>query len=284
MTIDRSEQNAAVIGHPIAHSRSPMIHNYWRKLHGVGGLYRRADVPPAEIARYLAQFGETGLVGANVTVPHKEAAYAASVDLDAAARAIGAVNTLVYTEGGLHGRNTDAHGFIANLDDRLPGWDAAIRPLMLLGAGGAARAVLHGLLTRGFDRIYVVNRTLDRAEALRRDFGAAIAPLRWDDLGGRLGDCGLLVNSTSLGMTGKPPLDIDLAPAGADLLVNDLVYAPLETPLLAAARRRGLRAADGLGMLLHQAAPAFAAWHGVMPAVTPELRAMVEADLYPVKA
>jgi len=272
-------RRAAVIGHPVAHSRSPLIHGYWLRQHGIDGEYGLRDVAPEAIEGFLADFAASGLVGANVTVPHKEAAFRAATDRDPVAQALGAVNTLWLEEDRLHGANTDVHGFLANLDAAEPDWARALGEAVVLGAGGAARAVVYGLVSRGLDRVVVANRTRARAEALRDQFGPAVLPVDWRDLAGRLNGCRLLVNTTSLGMKGQPPLDIDLAALSPDALVTDIVYVPLETPLLKAAKARGLATVDGLGMLLHQAVPGFERWFGVRPQVTPELRALVLADL-----
>jgi shikimate dehydrogenase len=269
---------ACIIGWPAGHSRSPLIHNYWIKQHGIAGEYRKEAVPPEEFAAFLAGLAERGYVGANVTIPHKEAALALSTP-DARANAVGAANTLWRDGGTLRSTNTDVEGFIGNLDASAPGWDRGLQDAVVLGAGGSARAVLFGLIERGVPRIHLVNRTLDRAQALARRFGAAVAPAPWDEAGALLGKAGLLVNSTSLGMMGQPPLAIDVARLPVNAVVADLVYVPLVTPLLAAARARGLATGDGLGMLLHQAVRGFSLWFGVKPAVTPELRALVEADL-----
>jgi shikimate dehydrogenase len=269
---------ACIIGWPVGHSRSPLIHNYWIRQHGIAGEYRKETVPPQEFAAFLASLGERGYVGANVTIPHKEAALALSTP-DARANAVGAANTLWCDGAVLRSTNTDVEGFLGNLDAAAPGWDRGLQRVVVLGAGGSARALLFGLIERGVPRIHLVNRTLDRAQALAQRFGAAVVPSPWDEAGALLGGAGLLVNSTSLGMKGQPPLDIDVALLPANAVVADLVYVPLVTPLLAAARARGLATADGLGMLLHQAVRGFSLWFGVKPTVTPELRALVEADL-----
>ncbi len=272
-------RHVAIIGHPVAHSRSPLIHGYWLKQHGIDGAYDRCDIAPEAIDGFLADFPASGLVGANVTVPHKEAAFRAASRLDPVAAALGAVNTLWREEGRLHGANTDVPGFLANLDAAEPEWARALGEAVVLGAGGASRAVVYGLLERGIDRVVVANRTLARAEALRDQFGPRVLPVAWRDLAGRLNGCRLLVNTTSLGMKGQPPLDIELSSLSPDAVVTDIVYVPLETPLLAAAKARGLKTVDGLGMLLHQAVPGFERWFGVRPQVTVELRNLVLADL-----
>ncbi|MCJ8144431.1 shikimate dehydrogenase [Ancylobacter sp. A5.8] len=277
--MSETTRRAGIIGHPVAHSRSPLIHGYWLEKHGIDGAYSRLDVAPEAIDAFLSDFKASGLVGANVTVPHKEAAFRAAVELDPVAAALGAVNTLWLEDGRLHGANTDVHGFLANLDAAEPDWARSLGEAVVLGAGGASRAIVHGLLERGVGRVAVVNRTLGRAEALREQFGMRVHPVAWRDLPGRLAGCRLLVNTTSLGMKGQPPLDIDLSPLSPDALVSDAVYVPLETPLLRAAKAQGLATVDGLGMLLHQAVPGFERWFGVRPQVTPELRALALADL-----
>ena len=269
---------ACVIGWPVGHSRSPLIHGYWIKLHGLAAEYRREEIPPQAFPDFIAHLSAHGYVGANITLPHKEAALAAS-EPDDRARAVGAANTLWLDGGHLLSTNTDVEGFSANLDASVPGWDSGADEALVLGAGGSARAVVYGLIERGFERIHVVNRTPERAQALQARFGAAIQPAHWSALPHLLARAGLLVNTTSLGMTGQPPLEIELARLHRDAVVADLVYAPLQTALLAAARARGLATADGLGMLLHQAVRGFQLWFGVRPQVTAELRALVEADL-----
>jgi shikimate dehydrogenase len=269
---------ACIIGWPVGHSRSPIIHNYWIRQHGIAGDYRKEVVSPEEFPTFLAGLSDRSYVGANVTIPHKEAALALSVP-DERARAVGAANTLWRDGATLRSTNTDVEGFLGNLDASAPGWDRDLQSALVLGAGGSARAVLFGLIERGVSRIHLVNRTMDRAQALAQRFGAAVVPARWEETHALLGGAGLLVNSTSLGMKGQPPLTVDLARLPANAVVADLVYVPLVTPLLAAARARGLATADGLGMLLHQAVRGFSLWFGVKPVVTPELRALVEADL-----
>jgi shikimate dehydrogenase len=272
-------RKACVIGWPIKHSRSPVIHRFWLRELGIEGDYVVQPVEPERAAMFFARFAESGYVGGNVTVPHKETAYAAVTRREPAARAIGAVNTLWLEDGALVGTNTDATGFLANLDQAAPGWDRAGGTALVLGAGGAARAIVFALTTRGFARIHVVNRTAARAAALAERFGATVLPAEPEALPALLAEADVLVNTTSLGMEGQPPLEIDLAPLKGSAVVNDLVYVPLTTPLLAAARARGLVAVDGLGMLLHQAAPGFERWFGAKPEVTAALRAAVLADL-----
>ena len=269
---------ACIIGWPVEHSRSPLIHNYWLKHYGIAGDYRRELVPREELAAFLGSLAARGYIGANVTVPHKEAALALSKP-DERARAVGAVNTLWFDGDVLRSTNTDVEGFLDNLDACAPRWDGDGGKAVVLGAGGAARAVTYGLLTRGVERITVVNRTPSRAEILRQDFGVRVQVARWDGMDAALADAALLVNTTTLGMHGQPDLAIDLAPLPSHAIVADLVYVPALTPLLAAAKARGLGTADGLGMLLHQAVRGFALWFGTKPDITAQLRALVEADL-----
>jgi shikimate dehydrogenase len=271
--------SAFVCGHPIAHSRSPIIHGWWLAQHGLKGSYRAIDVAPQDLPAFLAEIRAGAYAGGNVTVPHKEAAFRSVDRLDAAAEAIGAVNTLWMEDGRLCGGNTDAYGFVANLDDRLPGWDGADGIAMVLGAGGASRAVLHALTGRGFRDIRIVNRTRERAERLASAFGSSFSALALDRAEDAMRDVSLLVNTTSAGMHDEPALELGLDALRPDAVVTDIVYVPLETPLLRAARARGLRTVDGLGMLLHQAVPGFERWFGVRPSVTPDLRALIEADL-----
>lgn len=271
-------KRACVIGYPVSHSRSPLVHGFWLREYGIDGRYDRAEVPPHELAEFIAALESRGYVGANVTVPHKEAVFRLARVEDPVAQALGAVNTLWLEGGRMHGMNTDVAGFLANLDESRPGWDRSLAKAVVLGAGGAARAVIYGLLQRGAAKIVVVNRTLERARELRVRFKERVAITDWNDETALVQAC-LLVNTTSLGMTGQPALFVDLSPLPADALVTDLVYTPLETPLLAAAKARGLTTADGLGMLLHQAVPGFERWFGVRPKVTKALRDHVLSDL-----
>ncbi|WP_334175637.1 shikimate dehydrogenase [Pseudoxanthobacter sp.] len=287
---DRSENRpiprAGVIGWPVAHSRSPVIHGHWLARYGLQGRYDRIAVDPAEAEAFFAGFRDSGLAGANVTVPYKEAAAKACDVLDPLAEALGAVNTLWIEDGRLNGTNTDVTGFLANLDAEAPGWDAGGGAAVVLGAGGAARAVVYGLAARGFAPVHVVNRTRARAEAVAalakgRDGHSVGRAHGFDELPQLLARARVLVNTTSLGMAGSGPLDVDLSPLPHDALVTDIVYVPLETPLLAAARLRGNPVAGGLGMLLHQAAPGFARWFGVFPEVDEALYEAVIATLPP---
>jgi shikimate dehydrogenase len=277
MTAETQARAACLIGWPAAHSRSPLIHHYWLRMLGIEGGYSIEAVPPEGFAEFVLHLSTHGFVGANVTIPHKERALALSVP-DARARAVGAANTLWYEGGELRSTNTDIEGFIDNLDACAPGWEATTDALVL-GAGGSSRAVVFGLIERGVKRVHLANRTLARAQALADQFGASVQPVSWDAIEDLLPRAGLLVNTTSLGMHGQPALDIDAGLLPSHAVVADLVYVPLQTPLLAAARARGLKTADGLGMLLHQAVRGFELWFGQRPEVTPELRALVEADL-----
>ncbi|MGA6942700.1 MAG: shikimate dehydrogenase [Pseudolabrys sp.] len=273
----KEQKAVCVIAWPAGHSRSPLIHNYWIKQHKLDAEYRREAVPPDKFAEFVTHLHEHGYIGANITVPHKEPALKLS-EPDERARAVGAANALWYKDGRLRSTNTDVEGFLANLDAVTPGWDRGLSTAVVLGAGGGARAVVYALVTREVGRIYVINRTKEKAQALRKKFGSAVQVAGWDETTGLLGGAGLLVNTTTLGMVGQPPLYFNLR-CPASMVVADIVYAPLVTGLLASARARGLRSADGLGMLLHQAVRGFELWFGIRPEVTPELRALVEADL-----
>ena len=272
-------RRAFVVGHPIAHSRSPMIHGHWLREHNITGSYEAVDIAPAEFAGFLSgQIGPAGFIGGNVTIPHKEAAFVRVGKRDEAATRIGAVNTVWTEDGVLHGSNTDAYGFAANLDQNAPGWDSG-KIAVVLGAGGASRAILYALQGRDFTEIRLVNRTVSRARELAAHFGGGISP---HDLGAAdelVGDASLIVNTTALGMHGFDDLPLNVSAIADGALVTDIVYVPLETTLLAAARQRGLRTVDGLGMLLHQAVPGFERWFGVKPSVTNDLRALIVADI-----
>jgi shikimate dehydrogenase len=275
--MNATTKRACVIGWPIEHSRSPLIHNYWIKQYKLDAEYGREAVKPEELPGFVRSLRERGYVGCNVTLPHKEAVFALTAP-DDRAEAVGAANTLFYAGDALRSTNTDVEGFLGNLDQATPAWDRGLETVVVLGAGGGAKAVVFALLTREVRRIYLVNRTPARAEVLRRKFGAAVRLANWDELTGLLGGAGLLVNTTSLGMAGQPALEVNLR-SPPSLVVSDIVYSPLETALLKLARDRGLRTADGLGMLLHQAVRGFQLWFGVRPEVTRELRALVEEDL-----
>jgi shikimate dehydrogenase len=274
--------SAYVIGWPIRHSRSPIIHGYWLKQHNISGSYEKMEVAPENLAAFISGLGRD-FAGCNVTVPHKEKVLALVDDIAETARAVGAVNTIWFEDGKRRGMNTDVAGFLDNLDQETPGWDRAPLNAVVLGAGGAARAVVYGLLQRGASGITIVNRSPDRAEELARDLapdlGVVPKAAGFGDLPTLLPTATLLVNATSLGMDGKPGLDISIQGLNPEAVVTDLVYVPLRTKLLEDAAASGNRTADGLGMLLHQAVPGFEKWFGVRPKVTPELRRLVEADL-----
>ena len=277
MTTAKKPPAACLIGWPAAHSRSPLIHHYWLRTLGIEGGYIIEAVPPDEFQDFIFRLSLRGFVGANVTRPHKERALALSKP-DDRARAVGAANTLWYDQGELRSTNTDVEGFINNLDASASGWDQA-EDALVLGAGGSARAVVFGLLERGIKRVHLANRTGERSRALSDQFGARVLPVAWDAIPDLLPRAGLLVNTTSLGMQGQPALELDIGLLPSHAVVTDLVYVPLQTPLLEASRQRGLKTADGLGMLLHQAVRGFELWFGRRPEVTAELRALVEADL-----
>ena len=273
---------ACVIGWPVRHSRSPMVHRHWLDAMGLKGSYEHAEVMPNDFPGFVGSLAAHGFVGGNVTIPFKEEAFRLCHATTAVAAGLGAVNTVWLAGGQLLGDNTDVAGFLANLDEAAPGWSDRLRKVVVLGAGGAARAVLQGLAERGTERLVLVNRTRARAQRLRDAqpmLGTRIEDAEWTGLTDATAGADLLVNTTSLGMRGQPALDIDLARLPARACVADLVYVPLDTPLLCAARKRGLRAIDGLGMLLHQAVPGFERWFGVRPRVTPELRRLVAADI-----
>jgi shikimate dehydrogenase len=268
---------ACLIGWPAAHSRSPLIHHYWLRKLGIDGGYVIEAVPPDELQDFVFRLALRGFVGANVTIPHKERVLKLSKP-DARARAVGAANTLWFADGELCSTNTDVEGFLNNLDATAPGWEGA-EEVLVLGAGGAARAVVFGMLERGIKRVHLANRTRTRADALAGQFGDKVFPVAWEAFGDLLPRAKLLVNTTSLGMHGQGALDLDVGKLPLDAVVSDFVYVPLDTPLLSAAKARGLKTADGLGMLLHQAVRGFELWFGQRPQVTAELRALVEADL-----
>lgn len=269
---------AGVLGWPVGHSLSPRLHGYWLEHHRIDGAYVPLPVRPEDLAQVVPALARLGFAGFNVTLPHKQAVAELIESVDEEARRIGAVNTVVVdADGCLAGSNTDAFGFIENLRAGAPGWRAEAGPAVVLGAGGAARAVLVALIEAGAGEIRLANRSLGRAQALAAAAGAAVRVVPWTERAAALEGAMLLVNATSLGMTGQPPLELALDALPAAAVVNDIVYAPLETPLLANARRRGHPAVDGLGMLLHQGRPGFAAWFGVMPEVSDELRAFVLA-------
>lgn len=271
---------AFVIGHPINHSRSPLIHRTWLAEHGIDGSYEPIDVPPDALPAFFDRLRSGEFAGGNVTIPHKQAVFALCDEVDPLARTIGAVNTLVVRDGKVLGSNTDYLGFLGNLDAGAPQWERSAQPAIVLGAGGAARAILVALQNRQIP-VHLLNRTLATAESLAADIGGAITPGALSDFNALAPAAGLVVNTTSIGLHGTRFEGFDLGRLPDNALVTDIVYVPLLTPLLADAKVRGLRTVDGLGMLLHQAVPGFAAWFGVTPQVTPALRRAVEASLEP---
>lgn len=271
--------SAAVIGWPIEHSRSPLIHGHWLERYRLPGTYTKIAVKPEDVLAFVRSLDEQGLAGCNVTLPHKESVFAAADVRDSSAIAVGAANTLWLDGGKLHAANTDTYGFMRHLDLSAPRWAERDRPALLLGAGGAARGIVHGLLQAGVGEIRIANRTLARAEDVAAHFGQHVRPVPWSEAHEAARDVGLLVNTTSLGMAKTGPLDFDVAVLRSDATVADIVYVPLETELLRASRARGLVAVDGLGMLLHQAVPGFHKWFGVEPDVTVELRDILVRDI-----
>ena len=279
MILTGAARLAGVMGWPVAHSRSPRIHGYWLEQKGIDGAYLPLAVRPEALGAALAALPALGFRGCNLTAPHKEAALARMASLSATARRIGAVNTVtVGDDGALRGDNTDGFGFISHLRQEAPAWQPDL-PVAMLGAGGAARAVVDALSAAGVTEIRVANRSPERAAALAAAAGDTVRPLPWEERAAALDGCGLLVNTTQLGQVDKPALDLDLGRLPSEAVVYDLVYAPLETDLLKAARARGNVAVDGLGMLIHQARPGFAAWFGAEADVTAGLRAFAAAGL-----
>lgn len=275
---------ACVMGYPIAHSRSPLIHGYWLRTLGIPGDYVREEVRPEAFPDFVAELRARGYVGGNCTVPHKEAAYRLAEVTTDRARTMGAVNTLWFESGRLHGDNTDGAGFLAHLSATQPDWPGVTETALVLGAGGAARGIVSALLEAGVPRVVLANRTLARAEALQALFGPKVTAVGWESLPASLPQADLLINTTSLGMQGQPALDIALDRLRPSAIVADIVYVPLVTPLLAQARARGHRTTDGLGMLLHQAVPGFEHWFGRRPQVTDELREILVRDIQRPKA
>lgn len=273
-----SIKKACLISWPSGHSRSPLIHGYWLQQHGIAGAYTQEAVPPEALATFVATLADKGYAGANVSLPHKEAVLALSTP-DARAKAIGAANTLFFEDGVLRSTNTDVEGFLASLDQARAGWENNTKRAVVIGAGGAARAILFGLIERGVRHIDLANRNIERAQIVADAFGPAVTPRPLSMLQDLLDGADLLVNTSALGMKGQPPLAVDLSPVPAHALVSDIVYVPLMTPLLMAAQRRGLTTADGLDMLLHQAVRGFSLWFGQTPRVSPQLRALIVSDL-----
>jgi len=271
---------AGVMGWPVMHSRSPVLHNYWFKHYGIAGTYVPLAIKPDGLAPALRALAPLGFAGTNLTIPHKEAALNIVDEVDPEAKRMGAISCVVVRpDATLIGTNNDGYGFVHSILQQVPDWRADAGPVAVIGAGGGARAVAYSLAERGAREIRLFNRTLARGQALEQEFGSPVKALPWEDRHAALADAAMLVNTTSQGMVGNPPLELVLDKLPASALVTDIVYIPLETPLLAAARRRGNRTVDGLGMLLHQARPAWKAWFGIDTEVTPELRRQVEATL-----
>src|SRR5665647_2078278 len=269
---------AGVMGWPVSHSRSPTLHNYWIKQYGLTGAYVLLPVEPGNLPAALKGLSALGFAGCNVTIPHKVAAMQLVDRVDPMARRMGAINTIVVEkDGSLSGFNNDGFGYIQSLLDAQPDWRADAGPITVLGAGGAARAVVLSLADRGAKEIRLANRSLEKAQDLAREFGSPVRAVPWEERHDALSDVALLVNTTNQGMAGQSPLDLSLDRLPKHALVSDVIYIPIETPLLAAARQRGNPTVNGLGMLLNQARPAFKAWFGVMPEITPELRRAIEA-------
>lgn len=272
-------KQACVVGWPVSHSRSPLIHGYWLQRYGICGSYTRVAVAPNDAARFLRDLGAQGYVGCNVTIPHKETAYAVADKSLPAARAARAANTLWYEDGTLVADNTDGGGFVSSIRSAVPGFAFEGAAVSMLGAGGAARGIAYALLGAGVGEIRIFNRTRARADALAEAFGKRVLAFDWVERSARSHDAALLVNTTPLGMGRADALDLNVGVLDAGCVVADIVYTPLLTPLLAAAQRRGLTTVDGLGMLLHQAVPGFERWFGVRPEVTGELRALIVRDI-----
>jgi shikimate dehydrogenase len=273
-----SIKNAFVCGHPITHSRSPLIHGSWLRDYNIEGSYETIDVAPEDFASFLKSIRAGDFIGGNITIPHKEAAFKLADHKDETATLIGAVNTLWMEAGQLNATNTDAYGFAANLDERAEDWDKATSALVI-GAGGASRAIIHALKTRGFTDIRIANRTLTRAIELRDRFGNGISAHTLDAINELASDVSLIVNTTSLGMKGEGDIPLNFAKVQPEALVTDIVYVPLITPFLEAAANAGFKTADGLGMLLHQAVPGFEKWFGIRPVVGSTLRDFIIADM-----
>lgn len=272
---------ACVIGWPISHSRSPIIHGYWLKQHGIEGIYTRQPVEPAALPAFLGSLAQQGYAGCNVTIPHKEQAYHLVTRADDTTERLGAVNTVYLRDGRLLGTNTDGEGFINSLRHSQPELVLKNARAVVLGAGGASLAIVNALLEQGVSHVALANRTLEKAELLRKRFGQAVTPVAWEKAEDQFSECDLLVNTTSLGMTGQPELDISLARLPQRAVVTDIVYTPLRTPLLERAAARGNPVVEGLGMLLHQAVRGFSLWFGVTPNVTEELHDLVARDVDP---
>lgn len=272
---------SCVIGWPISHSRSPLIHGYWLKQHGIDGSYTRQPVEPVALASFIGSLADDGYAGCNVTLPHKENVFRLVTPADDSTARLGAVNTVFLRDGKIFGTNTDGEGFMNSLFHEVPDLSLSGRRAIVLGAGGASLAVVNAILEQGASEVAVANRTLEKAEQLRTRFGNRVTPLPWERAADQLDDCSVLVNTTSLGMKGQPDLEIDLSRLNPDAVVTDIVYTPLRTRLLNDAALRGNRVVEGLGMLLHQAVRGFSLWFGVTPQVTGELHDLIARDIDP---
>ncbi len=273
-----SRPASCIIGWPVKHSRSPKLHGYWINRYKIDGEYRAEGVPPDDFPEFIRNLRAHGYVGANVTIPHKEMALALT-EADDRARAVGASNTLWYEGDRLRSTNTDVEGFVLALDATAPGWDKRTQRAVVLGAGGAGRALVYGLIERGVPEIHIANRTHERAVEFRASFGPTVHPVRWEDLPRVIAGANLLANATALGLKGNPELEINLSPMAPGAAVADINYVPLRTKLIVDAERLGFRTSNGLDMLLYQAVRGFELWFGVRPEVTPEQRAMLVADI-----
>ena len=278
-----SPKKAGVIGWPITQSRSPSIHGTWLNELGIDGSYEKYAVEPNELPSFIENLQHNGVAGLNLTIPHREQVLSLVDEITDEVKTIGAANTLWFQDDKLIAGNTDGYGFLTHLQTSAPKWQAT-KPAVILGAGGAARAIIFALLQAGVPEIILTNRTQERADQLAKEFGNKLSTIAWQNKEEALIRCGLLVNSTSLGMTGKPALEINIETLPNQAVVYDIVYAPLETDLLKAARLKGLATVDGLGMLLHQAVPGFEKWFGTRPQVTQELYQKVVEDLNKPKA
>ncbi|MCC6378917.1 MAG: shikimate dehydrogenase [Burkholderiales bacterium] len=278
MSVPKTFGLAGILGWPVAHSRSPVLHNYWLAEHGLPGSYVLLPAPPERLPAAVAGLAALGFRGCNVTTPHKQAVMPLVDRIDPMAARIGAVNTIVVeSDGSLRGFNTDGNGFVQGLRDEKPGWRADEGPVAIFGAGGAARSILAAMIAEGAREIRLVNRTHERAQKLAADLGGPVTVVRWEERADSLAGVATLVNATTQGSAGKPALDLSLDALPREAIVGDAIYVPPETPLLATARARGNRTMNGLGMLLNQARPAFEAWFGVMPSITPGLKRAIES-------
>lgn len=272
-------KRACVIGWPIEHSRSPLIHGYWLKKYAIEGQYTKEAVRPEDVGSFLKSLARRQLEGCNVTVPHKQAAFAIADIKDPSALAVSAANTIWLEDGRIACANTDTYGFMRHLEHSVPDWSRRDRPVLVVGAGGAARAIVYGLLQAGVGRVFVANRSRTRAEELARHFGSRVVTADWAERNRHARDASVIVNTTTLGMRGEGEVGIDFSQVPSDTIAADIVYVPLETAFLAAANSHGLTTVDGLGMLLHQAVPGFEKWFGVRPEVTGELREILVRDI-----